>query len=374
MFSNNQKISDRQLKKMLVFDMISISILIIPYIAVSGAGRDGLLAILAGSAAAVCYGLLILYFCKQIRQDYLQYSRQTLGKVLSFVFGLFYLVKLFFSAIFVLTLFTTVIHETILSNTSSRIILLSLLVVSVFYASKMMETRARMVEILYYIVLIPLFLLFLLGLFKVNPANLMPLMTGRIEPIAATGYAVFLTFSAVELILFATPSVNGDQEGSKFRRKVMQAILTTAGFNVLVFIIVVGLLGVTGAAQKPWSTISVMQMIEIPGGFVHRQDAVMLSFWLITIFTITSTLFHYLCRITKSVTGSKKQGMILLLYAVLLYLLTMRPLNLDSLFYYFGKYIAWIGLPQSILLPLLLIAAGKIRNRFRKEAAHEAEH
>lgn len=351
---------------MLVFDMLSISILIVPYIAAGGAGKDGLLSIVAASAAALCYGLLMLYFCKQIKTDYMQYCRHTLGSFFTFLFGLFYLVKLFFSAIFVLTLFTTVIHETILSDTSSRAILFCLIFVSVFYASKMMEVRARTVEILYYLVLIPLFLLFLLGLFKVNMANLFPLAVTAVTPVVRTGYAVFLTFSAVELILFATPSVSGEDEGNKFSRKIIQAILITSVFNLVVFIIVAGLLGISGTTAKLWSTISVMQMIEIPGGFVHRQDAVMLSLWLMSIFTITSSLFHYLCQITKSITGAKKQTYILIFYALLLFFITMKPINLDTLFYCFGKYIALIGFPQSVILPLLLIAAGKIKKGAKK--------
>ncbi|MGL5435449.1 MAG: GerAB/ArcD/ProY family transporter [Lachnospiraceae bacterium] len=366
MFSNNFKISDKQLKKMLVFDMISISILIIPYIAASGAGKDGLIAVLIAGIGAICYALLMLYFCKQIKMDYLKYSRHTLGSFFSFLFGLLYLAKFFFSAVFVLTLFTTVIHETILANTSSRLILISLILVSVFYASKMMESRARMVELLYYVVLIPLLLLFLLGFFKVNPANLLPLATTRTIPVIKTSYAVFLTFSAVELILFATPSVSGVNENSTFRRKVIQAIVITSLFNLVVFVIVTGLLGISGATGNLWSTISVMQMIEIPGGFVHRQDALMLSFWLISIFTITSTLFHYLCQITKSITKIQEQRYILIAYAIILFLITMKPLNLESLYYYFGRYIALIGFPQSVFLPLLLILVGRIRRGDRK--------
>lgn len=361
MFSNNMKISDRQLKKMLVFDMISISVLIIPYLAAKGAGKDGLLSILAAFAAAVVYGLLMLYCSKQIKSDYVQHAKDTLGRFLGFLFGLLYLIKFFFAAVFVLTLFTTVIHETILANTSSRVILLCLIAVAVFYASKMMEVRARMVEILYYPVLIPLLLLFLLGLFKLNPANLLPLGVTGIKPVMKTGYGVLLTFSAVELILFAAPSVAGDNEHNKFKRKIVQAIFTTSVFNLVIFIIVVGLLGLSGATGKLWSTISVMQMIEIPGGFVHRQDAVMLSLWLISIFTVTSTLFHYLCRITKNLTGVKNQWPILLFYGAVLFLATMNPLNLDTLFYFFGRYIALIGFPQSVLLPLLLVIAGKLR-------------
>ena len=366
MFLNNFRISDRQLKKMLVFDMISISVFIIPYIAASGAGRDGLPAVAGASVAAVCYGLLMLYFCKQIKEDYLQACETYLGRILTFGLGFLYLVKLFLSAIFVLTLFTTIIHGTILSNTGRSMILLCLIVVSVFYASKTMETRARMVEILYYIVLIPLFCLFLLAVFQINPANLFPLAVTGPTIIARTGYEVFLTFSAVEFMIFATPSISGENENSKFGRKIIHAVLVTALFNIIVFVIVVGLLGITGATQSIWSTVSVMQMIEIPGGFVHRQDAIMLSFWLISIFTITSTLFHYLCQITKTITRAKHQSYILIGYGILLFIIVMQPLEMESVFHYFGRYMAFIGLPQSVILPLLLIMVKKWKEGTKK--------
>lgn len=361
MFSDNSRISDRQLKKMLVFDMVSISILIIPYIAVTGAGRDGIISILIAGAASLLYGFIMLYFCKQIKCEYMQYCKRVLGKFFTFLFGLLYLIKFFFAAVFILTLFTTVIHETILSNTSSKIILLALISVSVFYASKKMETRARMVEILYYIILIPLLLLFLLGFYKVNPSNLFPLAVTEPIPVIKTGYGVLMTFAAIEFILFATPSISGEDEKSKFKRKVLQAITIISVFNIVVFVIVTGLLGSAGASQNLWSTISVMQMIEIPGNFVHRQDAIMLFFWLTTIFTITSSLFHYLSSVTKSITGINKTYGILITYGVLLFIITMKPLNLDLLFEYFGYYMALIGFPQSIFLPLLVIVIGKIR-------------
>lgn len=366
MLTDNLRISDRQLMKMLVLDMSSISILIIPYIAAAGAGKDGLFSIITAAVGALFYGLLMLYFYTRCKQDYLQYCKHVLGKSLTFLFGLLYLVKFVFAAVFVLTLFTNVIQKTILPNTSHRLILGSLILVSVYYAAKTMDVRARIAEILYFIVLIPLILLFLLGLYKVNPANLLPLATNSLQPVLKSGYSVFLTYWALEFILFAAPSLSGNSKNSNFRQKVMQAIVITSMFHVLVFIIVTGLLGISGATGKLWSAISVMQMIEIPGGFVHRQDALMLSFWLVSIFTVTSLLFHYLCQITKAITGVKKQGYILLFYAGALFAAAMRPINLDALFYYFNKYMAYVGFPQSIILPLLLIIVGKIRKGDRK--------
>lgn len=371
-FPNNSKISTNQLKKTIVFEILSISMLVIPNLAVGGAGKDGLVALIAGTIGAALYALLLLFFSDRLETDYMSQCRHTLGRPGAFLFGLCYLVKYFFSTVFVLTLFTTIIHETILPNTNLKVILLFLLLTSIYYGSKQFEVRARLVEILYFIILIPLGLLFLLGIFKIKLVNLFPLMTAPPAAITQTGYLVLLTYSALEMLLFTAPSVTDKESKETKRNKVLQAILLCGVFNLLILVVVVGLLGTTGATRNVWSTVSVMHMIEIPGGFVPRQDAIMLTLWMGSIFTIISTLVFYLCFITKAITGCRQQRYILWFYAAALFVCTMKPLPLQMLYHYYGLYLAYIGFPLSILLPLLLILAARIKTG--KEYPYEKKH
>lgn len=360
-FPNNSKISANQLKKILVFDILSVSILLLPNLAVKGAGKDGLLSLLLGTGGAVLYALLLLFLSNRLETDYMSQCQKTLGKVGTFLMGSFYVVKYFFSCVFLLTLFTTIIHETILPNTNSMIILLFLFLVSLYYGAKQFEVRARLVELLYFIILVPLFLLFALGIFKINLVNFSPLFTAGTVPVLKTGYFVLLAYSALEMLLFSAPSVIDRESRASKRRKVISAVLICGGFHLLVYGVVFGLLGSYGATGKIWSTISVMQMIEIPGGFVHRQDAIMLGLWMCSIFTIISTLIYYLCFITKSMICCKQQKYILWFYTAVLLACTLKPLPLDTLYYYFGCYLAYIGLPLSLLLPILLILITRIK-------------
>lgn len=368
-FPNNSKISTNQLKKIIVFDILSISMLVIPNLAVAGAGKDGLIALFAGTVGAVLYALLLLFFSDRLETDYMSQCRHTLGRPGALLFGLCYLVKYFFSSVFVLTLFTTIIHETILPNTNLKVILLFLFLISIHYGSRQFEVRARLVEVLYFIILIPLGLLFLLGIFNINLVNLFPLMTAPPAAITQTGYLVLLTYSALEMLLFAAPSVTDRESKETKRNKVLQAILLCGVFNLLIYVVVVGLLGTTGATQNVWSTVCVMQTIEIPGGFVPRQDAIMLALWMGSIFTIISTLIFYLCFITKAITGCRQQRYILWFYTIALFVCTMKPLPLQMLYHYYGLYLAYIGFPLSILLPLLLILVARIKTR--GEMSHE---
>lgn len=361
MFSDNHKISNNQIKKMLVFDIASIAILVVPGIAASGAGRDGLLSILLGSAAALLYALLLLYFTRHIKGDYLSYSKEVTGRIITTVFGLLYLIKILFSCVFTLSLFTKVITDTLLPDTNYKIIVFTLIFIGIYTASKGVEVRARIAEILFYIVLIPLLILFFLSIWKIDYNNLFPLFTTSTAKIATTGYSVLLTYSAIELLIFAIPKLTEIEKSKGRKRYIVQTILIAAVINIVLFVLVEGFLGASAAGQDIWSSLSIMQMLEIPGGFIQRQDAIIFTLWLASIFTIISTYFYYLGKITNDLIKLKKKNLCFILFGILLFFLTTNTVSMEDLFSVYSKYLAFVGFPQSILIPLIIIVVAKIR-------------
>jgi len=248
MFSDNEKISLRQFKRIIVFDLFSISGLIIPRIAVDFAGRDGFSAIILGTIIALIYAAIII--------------------------------KLFACCVFATRLFGEVINETLLVDADPRLIIIMLLLISAYAASKGFEVRARIVEVLYFIVIVPLLIFLILGLRDADMSNLMPIFTERPVDIVTGGYAVFLTFSLLELILFTAPFIqvsktNVSKERSIFSY-VVQALIIGGIMDILLFIITVGILGMEETKEKIWSTVSIIQLIKLPGGFIQRHDAYIL--------------------------------------------------------------------------------------------------
>lgn len=363
MFSSNEIISSTQIKKLLIFDMISISIILLPGTAAAGAGRDGLTAIVLGSLAALGYSLFFLYASSKVNGEYMEFSTKTTGKLITFIFGAFYIIKILFSCWFTLMLFAKVITDTLLPDTNAKIIIFTLILVSVYAAARGIEVRARITEILFYIVIIPLILLFIFGFKRIELTNLFPLFTEGSSEILSTSYSVLLTYSAVEILMFAAPALTKQETKSKRYKSVIQAIFITAAINLILFILVLGLLGPVGAGHQFKSSIMIMQLIQIPGGIVQRLDAVMLTIWMLSIFTILSAYFYYLSKITNSLIRLKSQNYHLIFFGVLLLLLNFIQIPIESLFYYYEKYMAYIGLPGSICIPLIIIIVSKIKSR-----------
>lgn len=360
MFPRNYKISSSQFRKMLVLDIISVSVIIVPQIASQGAGKNGILAILFGSILALIYSLLMVYFTKKVNVDYLAYSKDTVGRFITFIFGILYIIKFFIFCIFVFNLFSNIINETLLPNTNYKIILLFLILVSLYMASKEIEARARLTEFLYLVVLLPLVLLFLFGIPKIYLPNLLPLFTNGNGSILKTSISVFLTYSAAEFILFETSLVK--QEDKHSNRNVIHAIITSTIVNLIFFVMVIGLLGMYSTNQKIWSTIMVMQLLEVPGGFIQRLDAIILAFWMISIFFIASTLLYHISNIAKNITNTKKRNWYLIICSILIFLLCMKPIKLDLILNNLNKYLLYIGVPQSILMPLIVFAVDKFKS------------
>ena len=360
MFPRNYKISSTQFRKMLVLDIVSISIMVVPQIASLGAGKDGLLAIIFGAILALIYSLFLLYLTKRANGDYVTYSKETVGSFITFVFGILYIVKFFILCIFVFNLFANIINETLLPNTNHKIVLLFLILVTLYLASKEVEVRARLTEFLYLIILLPLVLLLLFGLPKLYIPNLLPVLTSDLKSIAGAGFSVFLTYSATEFILFEAALVN--REDKKNKKNIIQAIVVSTIINLVFFIMVVGLIGINSTNQKTWSTIVVMQLLEVPGGFIQRLDAVILAFWMLSIFFISSSLLFHISNIAQHITNSKKRYFYLIAFAVLIFLVCMKPIKMDIVLGYLNKYLIYIGVPQSLLMPLIVFGIDKIKS------------
>lgn len=365
MFSDNEKISLRQFKRIIVFDLLSVSGLIIPRIAVGFAGRDGFSAIIVGTIIAIIYAAIIILITKNLNENFLDYSIHNAGRFITFIVGALFIVKLFVCCVFATRLFGEVINETLLAKTDSRIIFIMLLLISAYAASKGLEVRARITEVLYYIVMVPLLVLLLFGLRDAHISSLMPVFTASPIDIMKGGYAVFLTFSLLELILFMEPFIKiNNTKVSKERSifsYVLQALVIGGIMDLLLFIVTVGILGINETKAKVWSTISIIQIIKLPGGFIQRQDALIITLWMLSIFTIISGFIYYISFISKKIFHVSTQNYLIIPIIILIFGASVIPIDADKYYKYFGKYMMFIGIPQSILLPLIILLIGKLR-------------
>lgn len=393
MFLTNHRISGRQVKRMLILDMFSISLLITPYIAVRGNAEKGFLSVLIGCILAVGYGSIIYCCGRDVKDEsYMSYSRQSIGKIGTIVLGGLYFVKFLMVYMFAITLFIYIIGHTLLMNTNPQIILITLLLMSAYGGMQGLEKKARFSEIIYYIVLTPILIYLLLGIHRVDISNLMmPGMDSRQigeelfikseNNLMWSSYITLLPYIALETMLFVLPMYNKGKQKRGVYPYVLWSILIIGLLNIFIYCITVGILGVGETGNTLWGTVTIMTLIELPGNVLNRQDGIMLAFWLLSIYTLLSAYWFYMTDVIEeiiqcvvgmfsrkcsSVNAAKRNNRkpiigIFLLISIYIGYGTIE--NIQEAFIMFGEYFAYIGVPQSIILPILVLLVYKIRTK-----------
>ena len=103
----NNKISGRQLGRMIFYDFFAVSTLVLPGMLAKEIGMDGLFALAAG--CIVGYGLFLLVLVqirrmRRAKQDYFTYLRERFGKLLTVAILIIYLMSALFGAAYGLRL------------------------------------------------------------------------------------------------------------------------------------------------------------------------------------------------------------------------------------------------------------------------------
>lgn len=349
---------------MLVFDLFSVPSLLIPYIAANTAGRDGIFCIIIGTILAFIYGIVIVWFSKQIQGDFIDYSVRNVGRILSFLFFLLYVIKLFASLILCIVFLGNIVHDTLLVDTSYKVIIGVLIIVCAYASFRGIEVRARVIEFFFYIVLVPIIVLLLLGINGIDVGNLTPMFTESGGNIMAGSYYVLLAYSAIELFMFVPGFICKPYD---MKVKIHRSISFVGLLNVLIYVIVIGIIGVVGSTKNLWPTVTVMQMIKMPGGLIKRQDGIMLSLWILGAFTFISMIIFYLSFLTNKIIKRKDYQYFIIPFAVIAYFVASIKIDIKTLFHYYGLYMAYVGFPQSILIPAFIILIGTLRKKVKEE-------
>lgn len=374
MFSNNNRISLRQLKRLIILDMFSISCILIVPVATRFGNTDGIFLILISAIIAFLYGLFMIYIFHHIGEDFFDYAKKCVGKIGSFVIAVFYILKLLYSLIILSSYFSTIIQRTLLVDTSHKIILAAIIFIGAYEGYLGMEERGRIAELLFWIVLIPFSIFLFQGLFKIDITNLTPLLVSDSQHIFKGSYGVFCIYAVIELLIFTLPYVRKGEiselpatQRKRERKSFTSAILITCIFQILLFIVTVGTLGVDESKQTLWSTVISMGIVDLPGNVVRRQDAFLIGFWIFSAFVLLGTLIFYLSYTVKKAFNGKKHFHYIVPLSIFAFLGAAACIDLEANFTYYGRYMQYIGIPQSILIPIILILINKWKRRKHHE-------
>lgn len=370
MFSENNQISGRQVFRLLTYDFLGMGTLLLPTMLADTAGCDGIFCILAGILSTFLYLKLLRYLLKGMKTSYPDFLKQKCGKVCGYVLWGGYFLYFILMASYTAYLFSTLMLNGLVENVSFYLVLLLILLLAFYGMAGGIEGRARVYEILFWFLMIPLFLMLFAACREVKPAYWSPVFVADGKEMLNGSYYVFFCYSMVSIVLFLKEYVAD-------RRKCVgaaeKAVWFSGGVFAVLYLILLGLFGAEALAQMKFPAVTMMSRVQVTGGFLKRTDAFMFSIWFFTLYAMLNSMVFYSGNLAEKVIrdcGGYLEGkkrmlpyliLLLLVYGVAVLFYRNQQI-LDSVTFLLWK----IGTPFVVGVPVLLCLTGERKKHNKK--------
>lgn len=289
-FAQNESISPRQLYRLYVFNLLGVGTLVLPN-NLAKLGKYGFISIALG----VFMAWLFMWIVSEVRERRKIIYDRSFGKTAHakiLIYDLIIAVYELSQAAFLAWIFVKLIRDSLIPDESFTVVLLVIMAVCAYALSGGVECRARVYEVVFFFVLIPLAAMLLFAISDVRLDYLMIKDRVGVEfgiaDIFAGAYYVFAASISVFNILFVR-----ERSVSQIRWSVSKAILTYAGILFLLYAVLLGSFGKYSLSEIEFPAVVLMSDVQIKGSFFKRADALMLSVWFFTLFSVLNMSLYY---------------------------------------------------------------------------------
>jgi spore germination protein len=377
MLSANQKISLRQLQILIIVNALGTGLIVLPKRAAEYAAQDGWLVVIGLVLLAMILGALIITAAgaaanagTSTEASFIELTKRVFPKPMAYLFAMGLFVKLILNAGLEMRVFATIVRQMLLQNTPLAVISGVMLAVCAYSAAKGIETRARAAEVLLVLLAI-IFIIFLtIAFLDVDFSNLRPVAKtppGRVlSGVAGLGYI----FTGLECLLLITPYMkrnNNHQHQSRWvknpeRRGVVMAIAVAGGFITLLTLLTIAKFGPHELPHQPWPVLRLMSMVTLPGSFVARQDALVMSFWIISVFALCNMFLYFSALLARDIMKNRgKHKYYVWGCAAAVLAVACLPIYGEQIYRWMDSVYMTFGIFYLFIFPLLLLGSIKIK-------------
>ncbi len=361
MFADNWKISLRQIKRLLILDIFGLSSLMLPRILSSMTGADGIFCLLFGMLGGILLVWLMQKNLKNIRGNYYNYMIDATGQIVGDIFMVFYFLYFVTLCSFVLYQTTNLVLTWLLPEGSYVWVSLLLLLLATYGTIRGIEGRARVYEIIFWFLGIPLLVMLFLALREVRVDYWTPIVSSTGENLFHGTIAFFIFLLPLTAILFLKPFC---RKKDKLATCAGSALGIVTLMNGIIYLILLGVFGqnTMGILKRP--IITLMSMINLPGGFFTRQDVFMTAVWFFALFALLHTGLFQSTLILKELfheSGNRYSLCVSLLVAFFLGVGFFENVFWEEIYEIYQK---WIVLPGMVGILLVLPLAYHIKTTY----------
>lgn len=379
MFSCNKRISEKQLRRMIVLSVFASCIFVLPYLSAGLFGKSVCSGLLVFFIMACIYATCIYGIGKKYYPTGFVYAAQNgglAGKVLLFI----QILRLLLRLVFYIVLSVAVLGEAQVpfmgggdsDSVGNLLVILPLLLVALYGANRGIEKQGRLHEMIFWVLFIPFIIVILFGLKEVDYSVFVPHISMPLGRLVLYSYTLLAFVLPVENYLYLRPYLgehsivvekkktqdSGEEEYRFYKKKSnvwmsYGALLFVIALAVVITLFILGIFGVHGAAGEEMVTIAIMRYIRLPFGVLERFDMLMIWFFMTGCFILICSNLYYLGHLLRILCGRIKRIWLLLAMLVLAVGIVVFLPGYSHTLMLFRHYGAVIDIPLSILVPVL---------------------
>ena len=305
-----------------------------------------------------------------MKTSYPDFLKLKCGKVCGYVLWGGYFLYFILMASYTAYLFSTLMLNGLVENISFYLVLLLILLLAFYGMAGGIEGRARVYEMLFWFLMIPLFLMLFAACREVKPAYWSPVFVADGKEMLSGSYYVLFCYSMVSIVLFLKEYV---ADRKKCVGAAEKAVWFSGGVFAALYLILIGLFGVGALAQMKFPAVTMMSRVQVTGGFLKRTDAFMFSIWFFTLYAMLNSMVFYSGNLAEKVIRDcggylegKKRMLPYLILLLLVYGVTVLFYR-NQQFLDCVTFLLWkIGTPFVVGVPVLLCLTGERKKHNKK--------
>ena len=294
MFSDNQRISGKQMKCQMILSLVGILLLFQAGEMVAG-GVNSLLGMVIG------LGLLILYlfFLVRVSAVYSNLERY-FGCIGKWLITVVYLSFLVLSGSYLLEKVSFVTERYLLSGVPLPVISAVFVLAACMGMGNEIQRRGRLAELCFPWILVALILLLAFAAFHFHGLDFSLMEPWSAVKVTEGVYRYFTMGTSVSLAAFLLSRVdkgNSEKSGGTFRSLTMGLIVVTL-LLLAAAAVLLGVYGFRGIRNMEFPILDLMAGTSLPGNFLKRFDIVWLAVLIFSLLFSLGSILFYGCWLT----------------------------------------------------------------------------
>ncbi|WP_197046559.1 GerAB/ArcD/ProY family transporter [Oceanobacillus salinisoli] len=360
-----KQITAAQIMAIISNTTIGVSVLSLPRIASEKVNTGGFLVTLCGLFIAFIGVLITAYLGARFpNQTIIEYSADIIGKPLSKLIGILIIIYFILIVGLVLREFGEVMNHSLLNKTPLFITITSMMIVIAITCRNSITTFSHIQYYYFPFIILPIFLMILLSLTKMEIVHLKPFLGNNAEFsnfIEGTLTVTGLPF--IQIGIFILTILVPFMQSAK--RAVIGSVLgvTVSGTTILFAVgITMAVFGSQEIGKSLWPMFVLARMIQFPAEMLERLDLVFIIVWIFSAFTTLLSGYLLVTYTGAKFFGFDSQLPFTFILLPLVITVALFPQNIQQL-YEIGEWVGKSGIILTILYPFLLLIISLLRKK-----------